>query len=372
MGVNLLYLRPGKVGGSEIYVRNLVRQLTARSDVELTLFCSRESAPTFADAGCTVVDAASGNYAHVQRLRDENLGLKRHLAAGEFDVLWSPANFAAPLLSSRVPQVVTVHDLQHHWLPEHFSRATRLQRTGLFAASFLRAKSVIAISDFTRDDVLRRYKLPRSRVVTVLEGVREHIPGNAKSATATAKRYGLERPFFFYPAADHAHKNHRRLVEAFAEFCERTDHDADLVLCGSANKVWKAAYQRASAYGVTDRVRHLGFVEHRDEVFDLMRAATALVFPSEFEGFGLPPVEAQRVGTPVIASDRGSIPEVVGDGALLLDAMDTEAWARAMARILDQPALREDLAEKGRRNVARFSWERCAAQTYDVLANAAS
>jgi glycosyltransferase involved in cell wall biosynthesis len=268
--------------------------------------------------------------------------------------------------------VVTVHDLQHHWLPRHFSLATRLQRTALFAASFARATRIIAISDYTRADVMRRYRVPAERIVTILEGVRDQIPGDARSARATCKRLGITRPFFFYPAADHAHKNHRRLVDAFARFVQRSGIDAELVLCGARGELWKkgAAY-RASELGVTDRIRHLGFLDRRDDVFALLRAARALVFPSEFEGFGLPPIEAQKVGTPVIASDCASIPEVVGAGALLLDPFDTEGWARAMERVVTDEALRERLIAQGTANVARFRWETCGAATFDTLADAA-
>ncbi len=371
IGVNLLYLRPGRVGGSEVYCRSVVEQLAAREDAEVTLFCSQESMATFDDARLNLVDASSGPYRHVQRIRDENFGLLRHLETHPVDVLWSPSNFAAPLLPHRIRQVITVHDLQHHWLPAHFPLPTRLQRTALFAASFLRARRIIAISEFSRQDVMRRYRVPGRRIVTVLEGVSERVPCDARSAQATVDRLGLPTPFFYYPAADHAHKNHRGLVESFARFLERSGMDMHLVLSGARGDVYDRAARRAAAYAIDGRVHHLGFLERRDDVFALLKASSALVFPSEFEGFGLPPIEAQKVGTPVIASNRASIPEVVGDGGLLLDPMDTEGWARAMERIVTDDELRHTLVQKGHQNVARFSWKRCADESFQVLASAA-
>jgi len=366
IGVNLLYLRPGAVGGSEVYVRNVIERLTDRLDTTLTLFCSVEAGPTFADAGARVVTAASGEYRRSQRVRDENLGLLRHLDANPVDVLWSPGNFAAPLLPRRLPQVVTVHDLRHHWLPQYYPLATRFQRSALFATSVARARRVITVSEFTRRDVMRRYRVPASTIVTVHQGVRQDVPGD-DAAAETVRRLGLTPPFFVYPAAALPHKNHRRLIESFGRFIERTGSNAQLVLCGAQGDVWDYATRRISAQGLESRVRHLGFLPRREDVFLLLRRAEALVFPSEFEGFGLPLVEAQKVGTPVIASNAGSIPEVVGQGALLLDPMDVEGWARAMERVTTDGELREMLTTRGTENVDRFSWERCAEQTLDVL-----
>jgi glycosyltransferase involved in cell wall biosynthesis len=118
-------------------------------------------------------------------------------------------------------------------------------------------------------------------------------------------------------------------------------------------------------------VRHVGLVAH-ETVFDLLRLSVALVFPSEFEGFGLPPLEAMQCDTPVIASSSASIPEIVGEGGRLLPARDPAAWAAAMQALLDDPGERERWIARGRRNLERFSWERCARETLAVLRAAAS
>jgi glycosyltransferase involved in cell wall biosynthesis len=369
IGVNLLYLRPGLVGGSEVYVRTLVGQLAQHPGVDLRLFCRDEAAASFAARGIEVATISKGPYGSLRRVRDENLVLAVRLAWRPVDVLWSPGNFAAPFLPHPVPQVATVHDLQHHWLPHYFSRATRVQRSAFFAATFLRTRRVIAISEFTRQDVLRRYRLPASKVVTVNQGAQSASPPSAEAVRATLRRYEITRPYFYYPAADHPHKNHRKMIAAFERFSERSRANATLVFSGACREAWPEIVREGIGGA---NVRHLGFLEKRQDVLDLLRGAAAMVFPSEFEGFGLPLTEAQALGTPILASNRAAIPEVVGDGALLLDPLDTEAWASAMERVLADDALRMDLVDRGRRNMTRFSWDRCASETLGVLVDAAN
>ena len=364
VGVNLLYLRPGQVGGSEVYVRALLERLANRADIRLRLFCSAETSPSFATF--ETISVFEGPYSLAARLRAENWQLARALGQHPVDLLWSPANFGAPFLPLRVPQVATVHDLQHLCLPELFTKAKRMQRTAMFRATFKRCQQIIAISEFTRNDVIERFGVSETHIHTILEGFDPHIQRDPQSEQATRKKYRLNRPFFYFPSTDSTHKNHETLLQAYAAL----KVPVDLVFTGSTGHGSPPLPQRIEAMGLSQTVHALGFVD-RHVVYDLMFQAEALVYPSRFEGFGLPLLEAMQCDTPVIASQSGSIPEVAGNAALLVDASDTTGWTAALQRMLDEPALRTKLVARGRENLKRFSWERCAVETVDIFRRAA-
>ncbi len=393
VGVNLLYLRPGQVGGSEIYARSLLRALQglgSEENVELTVFTNGVAAPTFAPGAESGTLGAPGlrvvtvdprpRFSQARRLLAENAGLVPHLrrlrrAGRALDVLWSPANFAAVALPCGVPQVVTIHDLQHLHLPDYFSRGRRLARTTLMRASAARAARVIAISRYTRDDLVNRGWARPERTVTILEGVDRLARPDAARVQATRARLGLDGPYLFYPAMMAPHKNHKTLLGAFARARRRLLDEGwgalTLVLSGKVTPLRQRLDAQAASLGVADAVRHLGFLDRRD-LYDVLTGAQALVFPSRFEGFGLPPLEAMQCETPVVSSDAASLPEVVGDGGLLVDPSDAPAWADAITRVCQDEALRGDLIARGRVQVERFSWERAARETLETLRAAAA
>jgi len=162
------------------------------------------------------------------------------------------------------------------------------------------------------------------------------------------------------------HKNHFFLIDAFAKFKQQTNNGIKLIFTGNQNNCYNLLYKYIEASGLVDVVQHLGYITHT-EVLALMTKAKALLFPSKFEGFGLPILEAMVCGTPVIASNSASIPEVSGNAALLLDPDDLDGWSKAMADILSDEDLRKSFIEKGYKNIERFSWEYCALQTLGVF-----
>jgi len=332
--------------------------------MELVVYARPEAARTF---DLRTVMVGGGDFSQARRIADENLRLAPLCRRDRVDVLFSPANFGAPALPLRIPQVVTVHDLQHHWLTENFSRAKRAQRTAMFRATFARAAHVIAISDFTRRDVLARYRVPPERISTVLEGYEPIVPASDAAIAECFEKHGISggQPVLYYPATDNAHKNHEVLVDALARL--RTEgRNPLLVMTGSRGERYETIEARARAAGVADQLHHLGFVD-REDVYTLMSGADALVFPSRFEGFGLPILEAMQCNTPVIASNCASIPEVAGEAARLLAPDDPGAWADAITSLVDDSEERARLVAAGRSNLSRFSWTRCAEETAAIF-----
>lgn len=357
--VNLLYLRPGKVGGSEIYCRELCRALASRPEVSLRLVLHRSAGDALEGVAERVL-TGRGEWSQWERLRGEN-GAVRTLAR-HADVVFSPANFV-PVLPPGRPEVATIHDLQHAWFPEHFTRRKWLEREALFRWTARRAR-LIAISEFTRADVARRYG---GRVTTVLEGVDLAKRPSAEAVAACRAALPVRGPFFYYPATDNAHKDHETLLRALAATQRR---DVGLVLTGARSARWAGLEALARELGVGERVHHLGFVPH-EQVFALLSASSGLVFPSRFEGFGLPLLEAMHCGAPVVAARAASIPEVAGDAAVLVAPGDVAGFARAMDQLLAEPERTAAQVARGHANLNRFSWDRCAEGTARVFAEAA-
>lgn len=367
IGVNLGFLRPTFLGGSEVYVRELIPCLARLPGTHVTVFCWEQTAPSFAgNSALDVVAIASGPFSQTRRLIAENLFLTRALRRTPVDVMFSPGNFAAILLASRVPQVATIHDLQHVHFPQYFSAGQRAFRSALFRATFRRCRRIIAVSEFTRRDILTVYGMSANRVATVHEGVTHAQPPTLAAREAVRARYGLPETYFYYPAAFGAHKNHRVLLDALQAVVAQSGRDVHLALSGDKTERYAEFERTLRRLGLAERVRHLGFLP-REDLFPVLASSSGLVFPSLFEGFGLPILEAMQCGVPVIAANTASIPEVAGDAAILLPPDDAGAWAAAMATVLSDEQRRRNLIERGRVNVRRFSWERCAQQTYGIL-----
>ena len=365
IGLNLAYLRPGDVGGSETYVRAIVAALARRTDVDVMLFCSRSTAATFAEQpNISISVISNGEYSPLRRLVSENFRLAWAARADRVSALLSPANFAAPMLATRVPQVVTVHDFQHDELPQYFSRTTRTARTMMFRATFARVDHVIAISEHTRRSAISRYRLRPDRITTIYEGVGNEPDVSREDIEQSRQRYGLRRPFFIYPAMAAAHKNHATLLRAFRGYVASST-ECDLVLAGKQTEISGDISRQVRQLGIEDRVHELGYLPRRD-LLELVAGAKALLFPSLFEGFGLPVLEAMQLRVPVIASTATSIPEVAGDAALLVDPLDGDAWSRAMLDLAADGDLRAELTRRGLRQIAHFSWDVCGSKTLDI------
>jgi glycosyltransferase involved in cell wall biosynthesis len=366
IGINLLYLRPEKVGGSEVYIRSLIPELSRQS--EITLFLFSDFVDSFSDIpDVRIVPVAKGNYSNSKRLIMENSLLGLLACRFGVQVLFSPANIGAPFLPFPIPQVVTIHDLQHLKLPHYFDPRRRLIRHFLMNASLRRCVAAICISEYTRDDLVRNfYVSEEKRIKVVHEGVDFAKQPPERRCREVAFKYGLKNDFVYYPAALAPHKNHEMAIRAVKMVIERENRDIDLVLTGEPTDRIISFKRHVGAAGMADRVHHLGFVP-REDVLSLLVLAKALVFPSRFEGFGLPILEAMQFGTPVLASDVTSIPEIAGRGAWLVNPDDSEGWCAALISVLRGGPMVEEKVRLGYENVTKFSWRKCGDETLSVF-----
>jgi glycosyltransferase involved in cell wall biosynthesis len=349
-------VRPTGVGR---YVSGLVGGLAALpGEEEYSLFyfdfMRRGRAPGVADPRFTPrpIRFLPGGVYHALA---ENLSLPDiSLLAGRND-LWHFPNFVIPPCR-RGKTVVTVHDLSFVRFP-HYAEAGNLKRLeGRFAESLRRADAIIAVSEFSRAELAEIYGVPPGRVTVTSHGV------------TMRPRPGPRRPppfpYFLFVGTIEPRKNLETLLEAWRILKGRSGARWEHRLFVVGHHGWrcKPAKEQAREKGVEEQVLVLDYVRD-EELPDLYGAAEALVYPSVYEGFGFPPLEAMACGTPVIASNAPAIPEVVGDAAILCDPLDAEGFAKAMLRVRDDAGLRGRLAEKGRARAALFTWEKAAAGT---------
>lgn len=286
------------------------------------------------------------------------------------DVLFVPAHSLPPLAPRA--SVATIHDLGYLVFPGEHPPATRLLRDRANRWSAARARRVIAISEATRADLIRRYGTPPGKIDVVHHG---HDPSfrpirDPHQLAAVRARHGLETPYVIFVGTLQPRKNLERLLLAFDRVAGPGEQPLTLALAGGIG--WQEARLRRALAGLRapDRVRVLGYVPD-DDLPALMSGALALAFPSLYEGFGLPALEAMACGTPVLASNTSSLPEVVGDAGLLVNPLDTEAIAGGLDRLVRDAELRRELAERSLARAAGFTWVRAARQTLGVLEKAA-
>jgi glycosyltransferase involved in cell wall biosynthesis len=337
IGIALLTLVPGELGGSETYVRGLLQGLGQVGELRYRVLLP----PVAVGSGGALPTEVAIEYRHAktmpQRLAAMTLAtlrpapLRARLAASA--VVHYPLTLRIPTVGA--PSVVSLLDLQHLDLPHLFSRSERAFRAVAWHRSVRGADRVIVISAFVRDRAVELLGLDPERVRVVHLGIDHdrYTPG------------ALERePFLLYPARRWAHKNHDRLFEAFAQL-RRERPELRLVLTGGG-------HTDDAGEGIEVR----GFVTE-DELIDLYRRAAALVFPSLYEGFGQPPLEAMACGCPVACSNAASLPEIVGDAARLFDPNDPSAIADAIRDVLAAP---EEWSARGLERARLFSWDATA------------
>jgi glycosyltransferase involved in cell wall biosynthesis len=265
-----------------------------------------------------------------------------------------------------LPLVATLHDLTPIMFPRFYDRWTSWLYTRAVRRIGRQARRIIAVSERTRRDVCDLLQVPEARVAVVPEGVPPDISSPApEQRRVTLQRYGLaDSLYVLFVGTLTERKNPLGLVEAFSQVAARIP-EARLVLAGSPGPASGAVRRRLGALRLEDRALTLGHVR-RPDLPALLAGAAAFVLPSFYEGFGLPVLEAMTCGTPVVVSDGGSLPEVVGEAGLVVPRAEPTALAAAITRLIEDQAARERLSRLGLARAREFSWERAAALTMAV------
>lgn len=345
VAVNLLWITPGRVGGSEQYLERQLLGLTA-GDVRATLYCTKAFAsahPDLTERHGHVI-APGGQDWRGGRIAAEHTWLAARTRRA--DVVHHGGG-TAPVVGRR-PIVLTVHDLQYLTFPHYFSRGRRAYLDAMMPTSIRRASVVTVPSEYVRGTVVDAFGIDESRVVVVPHGVPAMFDSTPDDLAAVRRRAGLsDRPYVVYPAITHPHKGHRVLVDML----DHLDPDVQLVLLGGDGAAESSLQSAIASSAHARRVHRLGRVGdlERDA---LLAHAEALVFPSEYEGFGAPLVEAMALGTPVVCSTAAAVVEVVGEAAVIVTERSGAAWADAVSVARDR---RAELAVLGHIRRADFT-----------------
>ncbi len=373
VGISLLTLFPGRVGGSESYVRGLLEEFArAQGPADMTILANRHVMPVYAHLSsarlsfCHVASYAPGDSRATRAMAMATAWampgrVSRDVPAG-LDVM----HFAVtvPIPSTDLPTVVTIHDVQHLDLPQLFSRAERWYRALAYDSAARSATVVVTGSEYSKQRLVERAGLRPERVEVIPYGIDldEFVDAFDDADDALLSGVDLPERFVIYPANLWAHKNHERLVDALAAV---RDDEVSLVLTGQAYGRLEHLLERARRQGISGRIRHLGFLPAA-VVPALYRRATAMIFPSLYEGFGAPPLEAMAAGLPVASSARGSLGEMCAGAVLDFDPTEPESIAAAIDRIVNDEPLRARLRVAGRERAPSFSWAAAAARHHDV------
>ena len=349
--------------GIGTYVSNLVRGLARLNhDDEYTLICHPSDTDFVRSLGPNFhawPDRAS-NYSVA-----EQFTIPLDVWRTWPDVFHAPHYVLPPLTPGKC--VVTIHDCIHLRFPQYLpNRVAHLYARMFLSSAARKAARVITVSEASKRDIIELLHTPADKVEVVYNGFDERLTSPSPDDEARVRdRFQLDAPFVLYAGNIKPHKNVDRLIEAFAELRQRGLDSVKLLIIGDDISKYSNLRRLVHRHQLHQQVRFLGFVS-TDTLAALYQLAQVFVFPSLYEGFGLPPLEAMANGTPVITSNVSSLPEVVGDAALLIDPLDAHSLADAMYRVLTESDLRADLVRRGRERVKAFSWDRSVSRTHRI------
>ena len=295
----------------------------------------------------------------------DQVGFPQKARKSKVDILHQPC-FSAPLFY-RGKVVVTCHDLIAVFFPQNIPVASRLYFSKWMPFSYRRADEIIAISENTKKDIMSLLKIPTEKIRVIYEaaGPEFCLVKDKKLLAETCRKYKIDSPFILHVGTIEPRKNLEFLVRAYSAVAQNSRIKEKLVITGKKGWYYEGLFKLVEKLGLQNKVIFTGYVEDED-MPALYNAASLFTFPSLYEGFALPPLEAMACGTPVISSNTSSLPEVVGSAGILLPPKDISSWSASITEVLRFGSLRQELKQKSLRQAKKFSWEKTAQQTVDV------
>jgi glycosyltransferase involved in cell wall biosynthesis len=394
IGVNTLPLHPGAIGGMENYVYHLLSHLTLLYPADTYyLFVTEynhqvfdfqrhnvvrvwlnEINPSRFEKGLArlakALERPSPPAAQWARMWLARLALQSCIREFQLD-LWFCPLIALDPPRVEVPSVISVPDIQYEFHAEFFSPEVLRWSRKRYPRSCRGATKVLTLSEYSKKTIVAKYRLPKDKVRAVPLAIGEEFgrPWDAEALEGVRRKYRLPVEYAFYPGNTWRHKNHTTLLYALSAYQKKYGRRLPCVFTGAAKEGHAQVLQVVAELNLTDDILFLGYIPKEDMPL-LYRGAALLVFPSLFEGFGLPLLEAMASACPILCANTTSIPEVVGDAALMIDPHNPEAMAEGMHRILTDDQLRDRLVASGKERVKRFSWQQTAAETAKVFQEA--
>ncbi|MFQ5823493.1 MAG: glycosyltransferase family 4 protein [bacterium] len=359
IGINLRMLMPNKIGGMEGYVRCLVKEFIRQyNQHRYHLFLGKAAYQTF---------SSDNGQLTIERLNDREPILAMKKALSKFEFWFCPLLILEPY-EVALPNAITVPDVQHEIYPEFFSQEELAWRIQNYRASMQRANLIFTLSHYSKDTIVEYCEVPEEKVIVTYLDAHEIFtqPLDEELRKCIQKKYNLPKRYAYYPANSWPHKNHVNLIKALKILHDDYHESINLIFTGSRQMRYNHIQKYIHELKMDHRVRHLGYVD-KNHLPYIYADAVFLVFPSQFEGFGIPLVEAMRVGCPITCSHVTSIPEVAGPAALYFNPNAPEEMADSMAQLIRNPGFRKALVVKGYNQVNKFSWSKVAEITINKV-----
>ncbi|MEW6606640.1 MAG: glycosyltransferase family 1 protein [bacterium] len=274
--------------------------------------------------------------------------------------------YIAPPLCS-CPIIVTIHDLSFIHYPQYFTKREQLRMSMLIPITARQATKILAVSEYSKKDIINSYRIPEDKIVVTYDGVNEsfHPIDNQELLDEIVAKYGITNKFVLYVGNIHPRKNLGRLIEAYCLLKKNHNIKHKLVIVGKKAWLYADVFKRVREMGLENEIVFTEYVPQEDLPL-LYNAAEVFVYPSIFEGFGIPPLESMACGTPVITSNTSSFPEVVGDAGVTVSPHSVDDIAKAIYDVLSNPQMQKRLSEKGIERAKLFTWENTAKRTLSV------
>ncbi len=351
--------------GIGTYIRNLVHQLgRIDKETDYVLLCQPQDRDQILlpESNFRIVVVSAPPYSVSEQFRIPVALRREHV-----DLFHAPHYVLPPLIHCR--SVVTIHDCIHLMFPQYLPGrlAYAYAKAQLWTAAH-RSDRILTVSETSKLDILRRFHVPADKVAVVYNAIDERlaVPPADEDFERVRARYQLKDPFALYVGNIKPHKNLERLIDAFHELRQESAFESlKLVIIGDEITKYQGLRRAVHRHKLHKHVRFFGFVP-LGTLAVLYRLASVFVFPSLYEGFGLPPLESMYFGTPVVTSNVSSLPEVVGDAAVLVDPYDSHSIAEGMRKALTDQGLRAWLRERGMARAREFSWEQSVARIREV------
>ncbi len=291
------------------------------------------------------------------------VALPAKLAFGpKLDIFFSMGHYGP--LFSKVPYVVTIFDLSYLHFPQLFKKDDLYQLTNWSKRSIVKSKHIFAISNSTKDDIIKNYTVSPSKITVTYMGYNPMFKLQPKSKVEKIEsKYKIKGDYIIFVGTLQPRKNIERLIEAFSKL---EIGNLKLVIAGKKGWLYDSIFQKVKDLNLVSNVIFTDYVNQED-LPAIISGAKLYVLASLYEGFGIPVIEAQACGVPVVVSNTSSLPEVVGESGILVDPLSVKSIAAGIQKIISSPKLASDLSQKGLENAKRFSWQKCAQQTLKVL-----
>ena len=358
LGINAIGLFPSKIGGAEQYIRNIVSVLNKREDIEVYLFVNNEATSTF----------EGDDNLHIFTIDlslDHGTQLNYYIEYYNIDIWFCPLFHLVPK-NCKIPSIVAIFDIQQEFFPQYFDRNELRYRRKETDYTLKKATKILTISEFSKKTIIEKYGLPADKIVVTYLDADAAFDKEIDKVHLEEVKKTLPKEYIFYPANSWPHKNHMMLIKAYEILKNKYNTPLKLVFTGSGKQQKNNIDTYIKKHRLTNDIFYLGYQKQEDMPY-IYAGASMLCFPSLFEGFGIPLVEAMKAGIPIACSECGSIPEVSREAALYFDAMDPKSIAEKMNEIYTNESTRIELVRKGDALKHEYSWDKCADETIQEI-----